>query len=331
MACSEFDLISRYFDRIKHFRRDVKLGIGDDCALLTVAEKQILAVSTDTLVSGIHFLPDINPADLGCKALAVNLSDLAAMGAAPAWLSLALTIPEVDEDWLQAFSDSLFEQLNYYHMQLIGGDTTRGPLSMTLTIQGLIPDGHALKRKGACTGDWIYVTGTLGDSAAGLAVIQGHLHVVDARARDYLVGRHLRPQPRLLQGQALRDLASSAIDISDGLIADLKHLLKASKCGACINLDALPLSHILSRCVDAEQALFLGLTGGEDYELCFTAPEINSSALKVALSNLGTHYTCIGQISTTSEGIKFYSHSAIVELKCKGFEHFVTTQEGAYG
>ncbi len=140
MACGEFDLIARYFDRFRSNRRDVELGIGDDCALLTVAEKQLLAISTDTLVSGVHFLPDIDPADLGYKSLAVNLSDLSAMGADPAWLSLALTLPSVNEDWLQAFSDSLFDQLNYYGMQLIGGDTTRGPLSLTLTIHGFVPE-----------------------------------------------------------------------------------------------------------------------------------------------------------------------------------------------
>ncbi|MCP1065009.1 thiamine-phosphate kinase [Serratia symbiotica] len=336
MACSEFDLIARYFNRIEHLRWDVQLGIGDDCALLTVAEKQLLAVSTDTLVAGIHFLPDIAPADLGRKALAVNLSDLAAMGADPAWLSLALTLPKVDEAWLNAFSDSLFEQLDYYGMQLIGGDTTRGPLSMTLTIQGLIPAGRALTRSGARIGDWIYVTGTLGDSAAGLAIIQGHLQVTDAQARDYLIGRHLWPQPRVLHGQVLRDLASSAIDISDGLIADLRHVLKASQCGARIDLDELPLSQMLSCHADAEQALYWGLTGGEDYELCFTVPEINRSALEVALSHLGAEYTCIGQtcigqICPLSEGIKFYRHDQVVELAWKGYDHFSPGQGGIYG
>ncbi|MGO4742934.1 thiamine-phosphate kinase [Serratia quinivorans] len=322
MACGEFDLIARYFDRFKSLRRDVQLGIGDDCALLTVAEKQLLAVSTDTLVAGVHFLPDIDPADLGYKALAVNLSDLAAMGADPAWLSLALTLPDVNEPWLKAFSDSLFEQLNYYGMQLIGGDTTRGPLSMTLTIHGLIPAGRALTRGGARIGDWIYTTGTLGDSAAGLAILQDRLPVADADARDYLIGRHLRPQPRVLQGQALRDLASSAIDISDGLISDLKHVLKASECGARINLDELPLSQALSSHTDAEQALRWALTGGEDYELCFTVPEINRGALEVALSHLGADYTCIGQIGPLSEGIKFYRNDEAVELPWHGFDHF---------
>ncbi|HEI9814708.1 TPA: thiamine-phosphate kinase [Serratia marcescens] len=330
MACGEFDLIARYFDRFKRVRRDVQLGIGDDCALLAVPEKQLVAVSTDTLVAGVHFLPDIDPADLGYKALAVNLSDLAAMGADPAWLSLALTLPEVNESWLKAFSDSLFDQLNYYGMQLIGGDTTRGPMSMTLTIQGLIPAGRALTRSGARIGDWIYVTGTLGDSAAGLAILQDRLAVTETTARDYLVARHLRPQPRVLQGQALRDLASSAIDISDGLISDLKHILKASDCGARIVLDELPMSQALSSHADAEQALRWALAGGEDYELCFTVPEINRGALEVALSHLGADYTCIGQIGPLSEGIRYYRDDEAVELDWAGFDHF-NAEPGTHG
>lgn len=326
MACGEFDLIARYFDRFRSNRRDVVLGIGDDCALLTVAEKQLLAISTDTLVSGVHFLADIDPADLGYKSLAVNLSDLAAMGADPAWLSLALTLPDVNEDWLQSFSDSLFDQLNYYGMQLIGGDTTRGPLSLTLTIQGLIPEGRALTRAGARVGDWIYVTGTLGDSAAGLAILQNELRVDNVTDRAALIHRHLRPQPRVLQGQALRDLASSAIDISDGLISDLQHILKASSCGARIELDALPYSDALMNQVDAEQALRWALSGGEDYELCFTVPEINRGALEVALANTGAAYTCIGQIGPQSEGVKFLCEGKAVEMNLRGFDHFSASQ-----
>lgn len=322
MACGEFDLIARYFNRYRTARRDVQLGIGDDCALLTVAEKQLLAVSTDTLVEGIHFLKTIDPADLGYKALAVNLSDLAAMGADPAWVSLALTLPEVNADWLEAFSDSLFEQLNYYGMQLIGGDTTRGPLSMTLTIQGLIPMDRALTRAGAGIGDWIFVTGSLGDSAAGLAILLEQLQVNDTGHRQTLLQRHLRPTPRILQGQALRDLATSAIDISDGLISDLQHVLTASGCGARLDLDALPLSESLLASVDKEQALKWALTGGEDYELCFTVPEINRGALDVALSHLGVDFTCIGQIAPLSEGIKLLRSGEPVELDWHGFDHF---------
>ncbi|QCR36917.1 thiamine-phosphate kinase [Nissabacter sp. SGAir0207] len=323
MACGEFDVIARYFDRFKYSRRDVQLGIGDDCALLTVAEKQVLAVSTDTLVEGTHFLPDIDPADLAYKALAVNVSDLAAMGADPAWLSLALTLPQVDEPWLAAFSNSLFEHLNYYGMQLIGGDTTRGnSLSLTLTVHGLVPAGRALTRSGARVGDWVYVTGSLGDSAAGLALLQQRLTVAEAEDRDYLLRRHLRPQPRVLHGQALRDLASAAIDLSDGLISDLGHILKASACGVRIDLDAIPCSDVLKKHVSPEQALKWALTGGEDYELCFTVPEINRGALDVALHHAGAPFTCIGQLAPQAEGIQYLRGSQPVTLAWHGFDHF---------
>ncbi|WP_248464108.1 thiamine-phosphate kinase [Pectobacterium versatile] len=322
MVEGEFDLIARYFNRVRSSRRDVELGIGDDCALLTVADKQMLAVSTDTLVSGVHFLPDIDPADLGYKSLAVNLSDLAAMGADPAWLSLAITLPKSNSQWLSAYSDSLFELLDYYGMQLVGGDTTRGPLSLTLTIHGLVPAGRALTRRGARIGDWIYVTGSLGDSAAGLAILQNTLHVEDEETRQRLLQRHLRPQPRILQGQALRDLASSAIDLSDGLISDLQHILKASECGARINLDAIPQSDWLRGYVDEEQALRWALSGGEDYELCFTVPEINRGALELALGHLGADYTCIGQIGPSSEGLRFFRDNKATELNWKGYDHF---------
>jgi thiamine-monophosphate kinase len=324
MAYGEFSLIARYFDRVRSTRRDVETGIGDDCALLSVAEKQLLAISTDTLVSGIHFLPDIDPRDLGYKALAVNLSDLAAMGADPAWLTLAITLPEVDERWLEAFSDSLFEQLDYYDMQLIGGDTTRGPLSLTLGIHGLVPAGRALKRSGARAGDWIYVTGTPGDSAAGLAILQHRLRVADAQQADYLMKRHLRPKPRVLHGQALRDLASSAIDLSDGLISDLGHILKASDCGARIMLDSLPYSDAIRDNVEPEQARRWALAGGEDYELCFTVPELNRGALEVAIGNLGVPFTCIGQVAPASEGLQFLDEGKPVSVDLKGYDHFAS-------
>jgi thiamine-monophosphate kinase len=324
MACGEFSLIARYFDRVKNARRDVETGIGDDCALLNVPEKQTLAISTDTLVSGIHFLPDIDPADLAYKALAVNVSDLAAMGADPAWLTLALTLPNVDEVWLKAFSDSLFEQLNYYDMQLIGGDTTRGPLAMTLGIHGYVPAGRAIKRSGARPGDWIYVTGTPGDSAAGLAILQHRLQVSDANDSNYLVQRHLRPTPRVLHGQAMRGLANAAIDLSDGLISDLGHILNASECGARIDLDALPYSEAMKRHVDAEQAVRWALSGGEDYELCFTVPELNRGALEVAVAHLGAPITCIGQMSADVEGMLFTRDDKAVTLDWKGYDHFAT-------
>ena len=322
MACGEFDVIARYFNRHRTARRDVQQGIGDDCALLSISEKQLIAISTDTLVSGIHFLPDIDPADLGYKSLAVNLSDLAAMGADPAWVSLALTLPEINEPWLARFSDSLFEQLDYYGMQLIGGDTTRGPLSITYTINGLVPAGRALLRSGARIGDWIYVTGTLGDSAAGLAILQNRLSVENDEERSALIHRHLRPHPRVLQGQALRDLASSAIDISDGVVSDLGHILKASDCGANLYLDDLPMSASLTNNTTPEQALRWALSGGEDYELCFTVPELHRGALDVALGLQGADFTCIGQIAPAADGMRFWRGNAQVELDLQGFDHF---------
>lgn len=324
MSCGEFELIARYFNRETRRRRDVDTGIGDDCALLNVPDKQSLAISTDTLVEGVHFLRDIHPADLAYKALAVNLSDLAAMGAAPAWLTLALTLPQVDERWLAAFSDSLFELLDYYDMQLIGGDTTRGPLSLTLGIHGFVPQGRALKRSGARPGDGIYVTGTLGDSAAGLSLLQHHQRVHDPVQHEALIKRHLRPMPRILQGQALRGLASAAIDISDGLIADLGHILHASGCGARVNLDALPLSAALRDGFEPEQQRRWALSGGEDYELCFTVPEMNRGALDVALGHLGVPFTCIGQIVTSSESLTLLENGNAVAWHHKGFDHFDT-------
>lgn len=322
MLLDEFDIINRYFNRIRRTRQDVAVGIGDDCALLSVAEKELIAVSTDTLVAGTHFLPDINPSDLGYKSLAVNLSDLAAMGADPAWLLLSITLPTVDENWLSAFSESLFQQLDYYDMQLIGGDITRGPLSLTLTIQGLVPAGRALTRSGAHIGDWIYVTGTLGDSAAGLAILQNRLQVSDAQDRHYLLTRYLRPQPRILHGQAMRNLASAAIDISDGIITDLRHILDQSNCGARINLDDIPCSPALLRHTTSGQALRWAISGGEDYELCFTVPEINRGALDIALSHIIEPCTCIGQIGLCGEGIQFTRHHQPVQYDWHGYDHF---------
>jgi thiamine-monophosphate kinase len=322
MSCGEFELIARYFNRVTSSRRDVEKGIGDDCALLNVPEKQTLAISTDTLVAGIHFLRDIHPADLGYKAVAVNLSDLAAMGADPAWLTLALTLPEIDEDWVAAFSDSLFQLLDYYDMQLVGGDTTRGPLSMTLGIHGLVPVGRALKRSGAKPGDWIFVTGTLGDSAAGLSLLQHRHRLNDPAVHEALIKRHLRPMPRVLQGQALRGLATSAIDISDGLISDLGHVLTASRVGARLNLDALPLSPALRDHFEPEQVLTWALSGGEDYELCFTVPEVNRGALDVALGYFGVPYTCIGQIAPESDGLTLLENGKPRSVNLTGFDHF---------
>lgn len=322
LSSGEFDLIARYFGRAAGSRGDVVAGIGDDCALLNVPQGQTLAVSTDTLVEGIHFFPDIDPADLACKAMAVNLSDMAAMGAEPAWLTLAMTLPYPDKGWLQAFSDALFTQLTRYGIQLIGGDTTRGPRSLTLGIHGFVPHGKALRRCGARPGEWIYVTGNLGDSAAGLALLRKQLEIDDPLLRNALIQRHLRPLPRIPQGIALRDIASSAIDISDGLLADLNHILKASGCGALIDLDKLPLMTSLYRYVDPPQMRNWALAGGEDYELCFTVAENQRNALERLFAPSDVSCTCIGQTTPVSEGVMLMEQGHVVTISMKGFDHF---------
>ncbi|VFP82941.1 thiamine-phosphate kinase [Candidatus Erwinia haradaeae] len=324
MAYGEFELIARYFDRNICSRRDVEAGIGDDCALVHMSEQLTLAISTDTLVEGIHFLHNIHPSDLAYKALAVNLSDLAATGADPTWLTLALTLPKVNNNWLESFSESLFDLLEHYQMQLIGGDITRGPLSITLGIHGTVPKGRALKRSGACVGDWIYVTGTLGDSIAGFKLLQHQVNICNKADRDNLIQRHLRPIPRLLQGQILRNLASSAIDLSDGLISDLGHILKSSACGARLNLDALPFSSVLKKNFPAPKILKWALSSGEDYELCFTIPESNRGALDIAFKGHGVLHTCIGQISPQAHGLRFFKNKRPVKIALKGFDHFST-------
>jgi thiamine-monophosphate kinase len=316
----EFQLIEHYFHRQNQQRRDVKLGIGDDCALVQVPENKSLAISCDTLVEGVHFFADMPARELGYKSLAVNLSDLAAMGAEPAWMTLALTLPEVNQSWLQGFSEGLFEAADYYGVSLIGGDTTRGPLSINITIHGLVPNDTALKRSGAKVGDWIYVTGTLGDSALGLNILAGKTQV-DADNKDYLIGRHYRPTPRVLAGQSLRSLASSAIDLSDGLMSDLGHILKASQVGAIIDVGSIPQSEAMTSSVSQDDALSYGLTGGEDYELLFTVPESQRGALDTALLHAGVKFSKIGQISAGRE-LKLLLDGQAFIPNFSGFEHF---------
>lgn len=321
-ASGEFSIIDRYFNRKPTARHDVKLAIGDDCALVSIKEQQWVAISTDTLIENVHFLPGTAPEDIAYKALAVNLSDLAAMGADPAWVSLALTLPAIDHDWLQRFSDSLLAQLTYYDTQLIGGNTTKGQLNITLTIQGLVPAHTALTRSGAKNGDWLYVTGTLGDSAAGLALLKSQWQLDNQQAKNYFIQRHLRPQARVLIGQALRQLASAAIDISDGLAADLSKLLAASRQGAYLHLDQLPLSAPMRHYVTAPQAQQWALSGGEDYELCFTVPEIHRTAVDTTLNRLGVPYCCIGQISSKVPQIQFLQNQQPVTVAYQGYDHF---------
>ncbi|MGR5141748.1 thiamine-phosphate kinase [Photobacterium sp. DNB23_23_1] len=319
---NEFDLIARYFENQAVKRKDVPLAIGDDCALLEVPNGSQLAVSTDSLVAGTHFLADAEPSWIAHKALASNLSDLAAMGATPAWVSLALTMPQPDEAWLEGFCNGFFALAEYYNVQLVGGDTTKGPLSITLTVHGFIPTGKALTRSGARSGDWIYVTGNLGDSAAGLALLLGQKTVNDPELAATLLERHHKAEPRILAGQALRGLASAALDISDGLISDLGHILKRSGVAAEIDVDKLPLSpELIAFEPERDAALQLALASGEEYELCFTVPEQNRGAVDTALARSGVRATCIGQLRP-GHGITLVRERQPLNWKLHGYDHF---------
>ncbi|MDE1252432.1 thiamine-phosphate kinase [Vibrio aestuarianus] len=317
----EFNLIDRYFSNRQPQRKDVFLALGDDCALVKPPENVRIAISTDTLVAGTHFLIDANPAWVAHKALASNISDLAAMGATPAWVSFALTMPTPDEAWLKPFCDAFFELANYYNIQLIGGDTTKGPLSLTLTVQGFVPQEQALLRSGAKVGDWVYVTGDLGDSKAGLDVIINNT----LRAKPFaleLEKRHYLSTPRILAGQALLNLASAAIDISDGLISDIKHILERSQVGVSLDVAALPLSQELLQFVDSlETAQQYALTSGEEYELCFTVPEQNKGSIESALAHCGCKVSCIGQIRPQGT-FELHHQGKVLNWQLNGYDHF---------
>lgn len=321
VSLSEFNLIERYFKQHTGDAADVTLGIGDDCALLRVPAGMELAVSIDTLVADVHFARHANPFDIGHKALAVNLSDLAAMGAEPRWATLALTLPEVDEDWLCSFSSGFFALAERYRVRLVGGDTTRGPLAITVQIHGLIPEGQALRRNAAQPGDLIYVTGELGDAGLALAMLQGGTTLTDGHAAAVLERLH-RPQARVAAGLALRGIANAAIDLSDGLAADLGHVLKASGVGATIYLERLPLSAAVSGIVTACGDWSLPLSAGDDYELCFTVPKHRQGELLNALEYLDCTCTCIGAIEETP-GLRCKLHNGeLVTPSTTGYQHF---------
>lgn len=320
---TEFELIERYFrDGCQRGskRKDVLFGIGDDAAILRAPDNNQLVVTTDTLVEGIHFLKDIDPKVLAYKSVAVNLSDLAAMGADPAWLTLALTLPKSDEAWLAGFAEGLNQICEYYGIALVGGDTTRGPLTITLTAMGHVPSDRGIYRHGANPGDWIFVTGTLGDSAAGLKLLTGDLSC-DEDLKEFLVTKHLRPVPRVLAGRSLRGIASACMDLSDGLAGDIKHICKASEVSAHINIEQLPLSSALQQAVGEANAQSLAIVGGEDYELLFTVPENRKGALMTALGEAGVNHSCIGQMRGGS-GVHFYRDGELVTDLVDSFQHF---------
>lgn len=317
----EFDLIKRYFSR-KSLQNGVILSVGDDCAITSIPSGYQLAITTDTLVEGTHFLPSISPADLAYKSVAVNLSDLAAMGATPTWMSLALTLPEIKEEWLAEFSQSLFAILDRYGVSLIGGDTTKGSLSITLTAQGFLPENQGLFRHQAKVGDWVFVSGFLGDSAAGLDLLLQNRKIENESDR-YFIQRHLNPTPRVELGLALRSFSCCALDVSDGLLADLEHILERSQVGAEIYLENLPLSRHLCIQYEQTQAEKFALTGGEDYELCFTVSEEKREEMEQVLRLQGIKVTCIGKILPQTSGLNLLKNGEKVTLPAHcGFDHF---------
>jgi len=316
---SEFDLIARYFTRASP---QTILGVGDDAALLTPGNGMELVVSTDMLVEGTHFLPNTNAEKLGWKALAVNVSDLAAMGADPRWATLSLSLPEINEAWLAGFSKGFFECAERFGVDLIGGDTTRGPLNISITIMGEVPHGMALRRNAAQSGDDIWVTGQLGNAALGLAALKGE---VPTEGLEACIAALLSPQPRVELGIALRGSAHAAIDISDGLIADLGHILRRSKRGADIRLNDIPRSASVSSMMRKPLGMHCMLAGGDDYELCFTAPKRHDDRIVALRDTLNIPITRIGSINSTNQLRLLDGYGKEVDFDESGYDHFATT------
>ncbi|MDN8614749.1 thiamine-phosphate kinase [Variovorax ginsengisoli] len=316
----EFDLIARYFTRPA---RRSPLGVGDDCALLAPAAGMQLAVSTDMLVEGRHFLSTVDPARLGHKALAVNLSDLAACGARPLAFTLALSLPAVDAAWLEGFSRGLFALADAHGCELVGGDTTRGPLNLCITVFGEVPAGAALLRSGARAGDDVWVSGTLGDARLALEVFRGTL-ALPADSFELARGRMEQPTPRVALGMALRGIATAAVDISDGLVGDLGHILKASGVGARLDADAAAklLATGDSTGLDIDLRRLCALAGGDDYELAFTAPPAARAAVEQAGRASATPVTRIGAIEAEA-GLRLVdAQGAAVTQRFASFDHF---------
>lgn len=319
---SEFDLIARYFTRpVRHSA--LTLGVGDDCALLQPRAGHELAISTDMLVEGRHFFSDADANALGHKSLAVNLSDLAAMGAEPLAFTLALALPSIDENWLSAFSKGLFALADQHNIALIGGDTTKGPLTMSITVFGDIPTGQALRRSQAKVGDDIWVSGTLGDARLALSAMQGKLALETHAFNQAAVHLH-RPTPRIALGMALRDVAHAAIDISDGLLGDLQHVLKQSNVGATLQADDLPLGEILKSTQTTTVCHEFALNGGDDYELCFTAPTTKREAVHQAATKANTVVTRIGQITAAREINILNAAGEALAISSNSYDHFKT-------
>lgn len=322
MSSSEFDVIKEYFT-FPELREDVLISNGDDCASVCVPQNKQLLITVDTLISGVHFPVNTGARDIAYKSLMVNLSDLAAMGAVPAWITLAISLPEINETWLAEFSAQLQETLSQFNISLIGGDTTRGALSITVQAMGLCDSDKVLRRDQAKPGDKIYVTGELGDAFIGLhAVLNG----LDDEGLSPCIQKLNRPQARVAFAQQLTQYSTCAIDISDGLVADLGHILEASQCGARIELSKIPLSlstqyyfqNYHKNIIDWSMVL----TQGDDYELCFTVAEKNQAAVMALAKQQNLKLSCIGEITDSGELLCIDDNNEAVNFSGSGFKHF---------
>ena len=317
MSISEFEIIERYFRQVRPLRNDVVLGIGDDAALLQMPAGYQLVVAVDTLVAGRHFPQHTDTFDIGYKSLAVNLSDLAAMGASPAWATLSLTLPEADERWLEAFAEGFFQLATQYRVDLVGGDTTRGPLSITVQLSGLVETGKALRRDSACPGQKLFVTGTPGDAAYALKQLKE-----GGGVDPELLRRLNRPEPRVDFGLALADTGAAAIDISDGLLADLGHIVCASHCGATLWVDRLPRSRAL-QAMPFDDVLSCQLQGGDDYELCVALDADKAGRVQKIAERQQLLLTEIGVIEP-KPGIRCqHDDGSILLPRGHGFDNFL--------
>jgi len=317
---SEFSIIEKYFSVLGKQRADVIKGVGDDAALVNTSNIQSLAISVDTLIEGVHFPSVTSAYDIGWKSLAVNLSDMAAMGAEPRWATLALTLPKVDETWLSEFSRGFADLAGLFNVQLIGGDTTRGALSISVQIIGSTLETGALKRDKADVGDGIYVTGFLGDAALGLKSLNEVLPLSDTEKQELLVKLN-RPQPKVTESLKLASYINAAIDVSDGLVSDLSHILQASQVAAIVNVNSIPVSRAYRWCNNFTQSYDLALCGGDDYELCFTVAKENEREIMVEAEKLSLQCTRIGEITegttlTIMDGKNEYS------VQQKAYDHF---------
>lgn len=325
---SEFNIIKRYCQDLGKEHDETRISVGDDAAVVSVPTGMELAISVDTMVEGIHFFPDVDPANLAHKLLAVNLSDMAAMGAEPKWATLALTLQDTSEAWLEAFSASLDKSAKRFGVQLIGGDTTQGPLTLSMQIMGLLPISKVLTRAGAKPKDDVYITNTIGDAGLALAYLQQAKQLVDVDLTDKQIGRLTKalelPEPQIELGQALLSYANACIDISDGLVADLSHIAKRSGVSIELDVNRVPLSEEYQSYVSQGGDLELALTGGDDYQLAFTVEAKYTEQLKALEKSSGVSLSKVGQVvERTAEPVSLHTDGEEYKLNSlAGYQHF---------